>query len=418
MRTDGNIFVRLAGDTDGRISKETAYYFLFPSILAVAVSISLFAAVSSVFMALVLYSMIRSKQTSLLKDLFFKLLFLYFFMNLLSLTQTHYWAESLRGLFKVFRHIFLCVGVAYTLDTPKKIRKLYPYFFVAAATTALDGFYQGITGRDFFNARKMTAYFEQNGRLTGPFKHANDFSAYLSFVGILYLGIALDGWHFFIKKKYFIYMAGFALVLTALLGTYSRTGWFAFLIAAVGMAAARKSKIILAAVLGLVVWGIFFSPPLVQLRLSSIWDPHGGTVSERKLLWEEAVGMIKHSPILGLGLNTYSRNERFYKSKDSKADNQYAHNGYLQMAAEIGVLGVLSFLGALFYFLGHSFWIFSKARDLYFKSAGIALVFATGTFLMHSAFDTGLQSLLLVNLMWLSLGVAWAISGVLTREKV
>ena len=415
MRIDENVLVRLAKDTDGRAAKELAYLLLFPSFLFVTVSITLFAAVSSAVMILALVSMLRSREASIFKEIFFKLLFLYFFINLLSLTQTHYWSESIRGLFKVFRHVLLCVAVGYVLDTPEKIKKLYPFFFIAAAGAALDAFFQGLTGRDLFNVRPMTAYVAQSGRLTGPFRHANDFSAYLSLVGVLYLGVALDGLHFLSKKKYFLYLVGFAAVLVSLLGTYSRTGWFAFLIAAVLLAVVRRKKIVLAAVAGLVVWGIFFSPPLVKLRLSSIWDPHGGTVSERKLLWGEAIAMVKHSPFLGLGINTYSRNEHFYKAPEPAIDSQYAHNGYLQMAAEIGCLGVLSFLAALFYFLFGSLRAFWNARELYFKSSGLALVFGILAFLIHGFFDTGLQSLLLVNLMWMSLGVAWSIRRALAR---
>ena len=389
--------------------KRWAYALLFPMIPAVAVSISLFVALSCIFIGLVLISAARSKSKPILKDFFFWLLLLYFSMNVLSLTQTHFWCESSRGVLKIFRQVILCAGIAYTLDTPEKIKKLYPWFFLTAGVLVLDSIFQGGTGRDLFNDRKMTAYFGVHGRLTGPFKHANDFSAYLGVLGILFLGVMLDGLRFLSKKIYFFYAIGFAMVLGALLGTYSRTGWFAFLIVAFLMAALRKNKVFLGALLALVVWGILFSPPLVQLRIRSIWDPHGGTVSERSQLWAEAIQMVKARPLLGLGANTYAKNEPAYKSAPS--DYQYAHNGYLQIAAEIGLLGLASFLAVMIYFLVVSFKVFLGRRSLEpaLQCAGISLSFAVLGFLIHSAFDTDLQSILLVNLLWMIVGFSWAV---------
>lgn len=406
--------VRAAG-VDCDQAKRLATWLLFPMVPAVAVSISLFVLLSSVFIGLVFISAARSKDSSTTKDFFFWLLLLYFLMNLLSLTQTQFWPESLRGVLKVFRQVALCAGIAYTLDSPGKIRKLYPWFFITAAVLVLDASFQGYSGRDLFNGRKMTAYFGEHGRLTGPFKHANDFSAYLGVVAILFLEVMLDGLRFLSKKVYFFYAVGFAMVLGALLGTYSRTGWFAFLVAAFLMAALRKNKVVLGALLVLVVWGIFFSPPLVQLRIRSIWDPHGGTVSERGRLWGEAIQMVKARPFLGLGVNTYSKNEPAYKFAPS--DFQYAHNGYLQIAAEIGLLGLAAFLAVMIYFLAASFKVFLGRSNLEpdLTSAGASLTFAALAFLIHSAFDTDLQSLLLVNLLWMTVGFAWAVRKLSSR---
>ncbi len=390
-------------------TRQLAYFLLFPMIPAAAISITLFAVLSSFFIGLFFLSLWRSKETARLGDAFLGLLLLYLLMNLLSLSQTNFWPESLRGVLKVARQVALCAGIIYTLDSPEKVKKLYPWFFVTAAVLAMDAFFQGSTGRDFFNGRQMTAYFGESGRLTGPFKHANDFSAYLSLVGILFLGMNLDGLHFLSKKKYFLYLGGFAMTLAALLGSYSRSGWFAFLITAFLMGLIKKSKVVTGAFLVILIWAAFFSPPLIKQRVCSVWDPHGGAFSERSQLWGEAIRMIKKSPLLGLGVNTYSKNEPSYKTDTS--DFQYAHNGYLQIAAETGLLGLSSFLAAMIYFLFVSFKVFlgRGSLDPYLRSAGASLAFGIVAFLIHSFFDTDLQSILLVNLLWIAVGFAWAI---------
>ena len=227
----------------------------------------------------------------------------------------------------------------------------------------------------------------------------------------------MDAFKFLSKKKYFLLLGGFALVLSALLGTYSRTGWFVFLIVAVKMGMVKRNRLVLLAASALVIWAVFFSPPLVKLRLQSIWDPHGGTTSERSLLWRKAVLMIQDSPALGLGVNTYSRNEFARKWPGVSVDHQYAHNGYLQMAAEIGLLGLFSFLSVMLYLLFVCFKAFLTDRrnppDL--VAIGLSLTFGVVVFLIHGAFDTGLQSLLLVNLLWMAAGFAYAVRRMLYR---
>ena len=129
---------------------------------------------------------------------------------------------------------------------------------------------------------------------------------------------------------------------------------------------------------------------------------------ERRLLWGEALDMIRERPWLGFGPNTYSKMEPLYKSKKIYTDNQYAHNSYLQMAAETGLLGILSFLSLVGYAWTVCYAAFRRSGPSFLSSAGMALNFGLLAFLIHSVIDTNLQSLLLVNTLWLALGMAWA----------
>ena len=154
--------------------------------------------------------------------------------------------------------------------------------------------------------------------------------------------------------------------------------------------------------------GFLFSPAELRHRMVSLGNAKDGTVLERKELWGESLRMIQKSPVLGLGLNTYARNEPLYKPKDIHTDFQYAHNGYLQMAAETGLFGLLSFLAVVVYFLIAALAAFFKNPATFLGNGGSGFVFGVLAFLTHSATDTDLHSLLLVNLLWLAMGVAWA----------
>ena len=74
--------------------------------------------------------------------------------------------------------------------------------------------------------------------------------------------------------------------------------------------------------------------------------------SGRPVFWKNAVSIIRSSPICGTGLNTYLR---VIKRNPDQKTWWYAHNCYLQLAAETGLLGLACFLWMLFVLLRHGF---------------------------------------------------------------
>ena len=129
---------------------------------------------------------------------------------------------------------------------------------------------------------------------------------------------------------------------------------------------------------------------------------------ERVELWKESLRMICARPWLGSGVNTYARVEPLYKNKSSHTDFQYAHNGYLQIAAETGLAGLASFLAAVTYFLWVSLRAFLDCKLPFLRISGLALVFGVFSFLIHSATDTNLHSTPLVNTLWVVMGLTWS----------
>jgi len=74
-------------------------------------------------------------------------------------------------------------------------------------------------------------------------------------------------------------------------------------------------------------------------------------VEIRKCLWCRAVGIIKEYPVAGSGIGTFYKISPSYGERDCerfKGRPENAHNYYLQVAAEIGVSGLLLFLSIIF----------------------------------------------------------------------
>ncbi|MBI2095703.1 MAG: O-antigen ligase family protein [Candidatus Omnitrophica bacterium] len=397
--------------------KEAAFFVLFPVVFAVAVSISFFEIFSGIFLGLSLLAFFKSKNRSVFKNAFVFFVLVYFLMTLLSIMQSDYWWVSARGAFKVFRQILLCFSVIFILDSEGRLKKIMQWILVVGVLIGVDALVQSWVGFDFLRGRTMTPLLADVGRLTGPFRHANDFSTYLVVLFMLFLVFSAAPLRSHSFKRRLFYLIGLALTAYCLLRTYSRGAWMALIGTWLMMVFIRKSRFLALGLLVLLSWGAFFAPPLMKMRLAGFSERHSGTLIERLELWGESARMIKQNPWFGLGVNTYAKNEPRYKSGKPNIDNQYAHNGYLQMAAEIGILGLASFLVFLLVFFVGTLPVFMNSPDHFLKTAGIGLVSGILAFLLHALMETNLHSLLLVNWFWLLLGVTWAVRNQILREK-
>ncbi len=112
---------------------------------------------------------------------------------------------------------------------------------------------------------------------------------------------------------------------------------------------------------------------------------------ERFALWQEALSVWGQAPVLGLGLGQYA--EYAYPWLGNSLP-YYAHNLYLDIGVELGLLGILAWLAML---LAPLLAAWGKA----WQHGGVALgaVAALFVYLTHSLFETALFSLHVTTLL-------------------
>ncbi len=397
--------------------KNLAFFLLFPLVLGLAISSSLFEISSSILIVLFLISLLKNRDGRPLRGSLLLSIVVLFLVNLLSLTQTQFPEPSLRGVLKIGQSLMLCVAVAYFVDSEEKFKKIFYGLWATACVVAVDALLQGVIGLDPIRGRPMTPYLYQiTARLTGPFHHANDFSAYLSVAIFLFLIPMAQRFKESTNFMRFFLILGSAIVTSVFLWTYARGAWLAVASVLTFYGLALKKKIVIFILVALSLWLTFFSPSPFKTRIVSLFNFSEGTTLERKQLWSEAVHMIKKSPVLGLGINTYARNEPSFKVPHTTPDYQYAHNGYLQIAAETGLAGLAAFLAVLFCFFRTTSGVFFRAQQTLLGVLGLALSSGILAFLLHSFVETNLQSNQLRNLLWFVIGMAWAARLILKRD--
>jgi putative inorganic carbon (HCO3(-)) transporter len=123
--------------------------------------------------------------------------------------------------------------------------------------------------------------------------------------------------------------------------------------------------------------------------------------------WSRSIHVIRDYPVLGTGVNTYSTVQWRYENEWGWGG--YPHNSYLQMTAETGVVGLLSFLWLLFSLYKNSFRNLKKMQRPELRFLLISFLTGLSGLLIHSFFDTTLYSVQLSSFMWLLMGLIVAL---------
>jgi O-antigen ligase len=129
------------------------------------------------------------------------------------------------------------------------------------------------------------------------------------------------------------------------------------------------------------VLALFFNSNIISQRLSSSFNLKEGSNAERYKNWVQAVEIIKDHPLGGVGLGNYAR---VIDPTAKERSSIYAHNLFLDIAAETGILNAAAFLLLVFV----SIWRNIKSGH----TINLGLAAGLVGFSVHSIFDTALFS--------------------------
>jgi hypothetical protein len=158
--------------------------------------------------------------------------------------------------------------------------------------------------------------------------------------------------------------------------------------------------------------GLAFSGPSqaignIYRKILSAWS----NGSDRQIYWKSAISIIQDHPWTGTGLNTYSKVIRSY----SEYYRFYAHNCYLQTAAEIGILGMLVLIWMFLSPLAFAWRRLRSVQDPAWQGILCAVMAGYLAIVFECGLDTTFYSVQLSKLMWIAMGLLVAIP--LAREE-
>lgn len=129
---------------------------------------------------------------------------------------------------------------------------------------------------------------------------------------------------------------------------------------------------------------------ITQGQLASGPDQKETFFSSRGWVWRDTVAMIRANPVLGVGLGAYETAFSTYTKSDGSLRVPQAHNDYLQIVADCGIVGGLL---AVWFLVLMARAVSRGTRSIDPLYSALALGSGAGIFamLVHSLFDFNLQ---------------------------
>ena len=292
------------------------------------------------------------------------------------------------------------------VDTPKRLRLL-------VRTITIFGFFLAIFGLTQSFTSPTRVYWIRElpqSQAFGPFINRHHFAGYMELTIALPLGLIFSG--SVEREKKFIYIFAAGLMAVALVMTNSRGGIVSlvaellFLIALMGIGRSRRNKrgekkpriksaamkagLALALVIALFGGVVLLGGEEALSRLVGSVNTDDPTTG-RAHFWSVTVDIIKNHPVIGTGLGAFGVVYTGYDTRNGLYRLEQAHNDYLQVLSDAGIVGAVLGLGFLLALFRMGF-ARRESRDVFRR--GVASGALAGCFgvLVHSFFDFTLHT--------------------------
>ncbi len=153
----------------------------------------------------------------------------------------------------------------------------------------------------------------------------------------------------------------------------------------------------------------------IRGRMKAAFEVEKGSVRARKVIWAGTLNMVKARPIFGWGLGTFSI--YFPRFRDPATavkimpNTLHAHSEYLEIAAEMGVIGLAAFLWIIGAFFWESLRRTSRAGNELHRLALAGLAAGCGAILLQAVVCVTTRWVVGRFFLWLGLGLAMAVGG-------
>ncbi len=246
-------------------------------------------------------------------------------------------------------------------------------------------------------------------RITSVFGNPNILAAYL-LLAIPFSVLRLFSSHgFFTGLRRFIHTA---LLLAALVLTFSRGAWIALaaiFLFSILFCTRRNRFALFVATVTLPTLGLAL-PESVLSRFYSIGLRADTSVTHRFSIWRGVLSMLRHYGFGGVGVGEEAFSRFFVLYAEAGTESAvHSHSLYLQIFCELGIFGILVFLGLLLIFLQSSYT--HMYRTPYYPEKGVsaAVICAVLAVLIHGLFDHVFYNSRIFLLFFLLLGLASAL---------
>lgn len=144
-----------------------------------------------------------------------------------------------------------------------------------------------------------------------------------------------------------------AILTVCIVLTYTRMAWISYLICTCILFYLKSPRLTFVPLLvGFFI--LAFGPDSVLDRAASTFDFHSGSASQRLLMWQAGWEVFKDYPVTGVGFRGLSLIYGQYPEHSILNTFNYGlHNNFAQIAVDMGLLGLLSWMGIWISYYSH-----------------------------------------------------------------
>lgn len=399
-------------------------FMIYWTIILVPFSMAIAPAPMNVFAGLLLFSFLVKKiikKQRLFIHTAINIPFLCFFIaSAISVLNSINYQDSARGLFKLIQYAFLFLIIAEEIKDEKHIRKIVFSMVLGASLVSIDAIWQVIGGKDFIRGNLPIINIGIK-RATASFPDANVLGIYLSAIAPLIIVLAF---YYFRNRKKIIMLLFSLLVLSGLALTYSRPTLLAIYISLLLSGIVKKGKLLISVLIIFALIAPFIAPQSIKDWAKAVdYNPLRFMCNDDRIaIYRNSLNMIKGHPIIGVGVNTFMKNYKKYKESPEyrnvvTSDYIYAHNNFLHMAGEIGLVGLTIFLWIIYKLFRTSASTYSKLKDNFLKNISLALILCLVAFLVNGLTESSLYYSRVAVIFWYLIGFVLSLDKFIYADR-
>jgi len=263
---------------------------------------------------------------------------------------------------------------------------------------------------------------EPLSRVSGTWASYNDFAWYLTFMLPISMSLLFSR-----IKGIYKSMCGLTLVvgIGALICTLSRAGWSSLAIAILVVLLLSFSKSrgktglnnFIISTMGILIIVLVISTvnpqflKIINRRIfSDDYDAARSRIPQMQIAWN----MIKSHPFLGVGINNYTEVMGDYDTTDirlTSITSYQVHNIFLQIAAEMGIIGFLIFIWVISTVYKEGLRLIKSSEGL-MSGVVIGVIAGISAFLVHGLVDAASPGNHLFLIFWFLAGIIVALGKI------
>ncbi len=288
--------------------------------------------------------------------------------------------ESIKQLLFYLTAFIISGVIIFSIKDQIQLNELIYILTLSVLIVSLYGIYQYFIGAEAGSGwvdAKLNP--DLKTRVYSTLENPNILAEYL----VLFLPLSVAGlWNEKNKFRQLLYIISIGLGALCLIFTFSRGGWVGFALALGLFIFIREPKLLIPLMI-IALISLFFVPDVILARLSSIGSFEDTSNAYRLSVWQASLGMIGHYGLTGVGLGYAASLYTYPAFMLAGIKAAHAHNIFLQLTIELGIVGILVFLWLIIKLYRLSSNVILKGKNLQAKTIAISVMGAFTGHLFH-----------------------------------